>query len=120
MNKSIAEAIGAARIVPVLRLADATSAANAARTMFDVGLPCVELTATTPGWPEALDAVRKSHPDKLLGMGTVTTADAARTAVERGANFLVSPYPAAEVRDIALAAGIPFIEGGFTPGELAA
>jgi 2-dehydro-3-deoxyphosphogluconate aldolase / (4S)-4-hydroxy-2-oxoglutarate aldolase len=116
----VVEALASARIVPVLRLPDPDSAADAARRMYDAGLPVVELTATTPGWRDALAAVRASHPDGLLGMGTITTATDARDAIDRGVDFLVSPYPAAAVREVAEAAGTLFVEGCFSPGELAA
>ncbi len=53
-------------------------------------------------------------------MGTVTTAAAAELAIELGAAFLVSPYPAPAVADVAEAAGALFMEGGFTPDQIAA
>ena len=48
-----------------------------------------------------------------------TERDALRAA-DAGADFLVSPFPAPQVRDVAGRAEIPFLEGGLTPGELAA
>jgi 2-dehydro-3-deoxyphosphogluconate aldolase/(4S)-4-hydroxy-2-oxoglutarate aldolase len=56
----------------------------------------------------------------VLGAGTVTTADDARRAIDAGADFLVSPYPAEAVRAVAGQARVAFLEGGFTPGEVAA
>jgi 2-dehydro-3-deoxyphosphogluconate aldolase/(4S)-4-hydroxy-2-oxoglutarate aldolase len=53
-------------------------------------------------------------------MGTVVTAADAETALAGGAAFLVSPYPAPPVRGVADAAGALFVEGGMTPGEVAA
>lgn len=101
----------------------------------------VELTATTPDWPRVLPQVRRAlagaasasgadgHVESaahglggrvVIGLGTVTDGRTAEEAVRAGAGFLVSPFPAPEVRAVADAAGIPFIEGGYTPGELAA
>ena len=50
----------------------------------------------------------------------MTTAEDARRAVDAGADFLVSPYPAPAVRSFATETGTVFLEGGFTPGEVAA
>lgn len=83
-------------------------------------LPVIELTATTPDWPVVLEQLRIASPQTAVGVGTVTTAADARRAVDAGARFLVSPYPAGAVRAVASEDGVPFIEGGFTPGELAA
>jgi 2-dehydro-3-deoxyphosphogluconate aldolase/(4S)-4-hydroxy-2-oxoglutarate aldolase len=109
------------RVLPVLRLPSATEASKAATAMFDLGLDLVELTATTPDWEQALrDTVRNSPSSAVVGLGTVTDAEIAERAVQAGARFLVSPWPVAQVRAIADAADVIFIEGAFTPAELAA
>lgn len=116
----IEQAIRRARLLPVLRTPDAASAVRAAETLLDAGLGVVELTATTPGWAGALADLRGRRGDAVIGAGTVTTAEDARRAVEAGADFLVSPYPAAPVRAFAEETGTVFLEGGYTPGEVAA
>ncbi|MCO5994105.1 bifunctional 4-hydroxy-2-oxoglutarate aldolase/2-dehydro-3-deoxy-phosphogluconate aldolase [Actinoallomurus rhizosphaericola] len=116
----IERAIGASRVVPVLRTPDADGAVRAAETLLAAGLTVIELTATTPGWADALAGLRRAHPAAVLGAGTVTTAEDARRALDTGADFLVSPYPAEAVRAVAAETGTVFLEGGFTPGEVAA
>ncbi|GAB3963977.1 bifunctional 4-hydroxy-2-oxoglutarate aldolase/2-dehydro-3-deoxy-phosphogluconate aldolase [Actinoallomurus acanthiterrae] len=116
----IERAIGAARVLPVLRTPDAAGAVKAAETLLDAGLNVIELTATTPGWADALAGLRRAHPAAVLGAGTVTTAEDARRALDAGADFLVSPYPAEAVRAAVGETGTLFLEGGFTPGEVAA
>lgn len=113
----VERAIGVARVVPVLRTERAPEAVRAAETLLEAGLNVVEVTATIPGWAEALGGLRRAYPSAVLGAGTVTTAEDARRAIGEGADFLVSPYPAEEVREAAGAT--VFIEGAFTPGELA-
>jgi 2-dehydro-3-deoxyphosphogluconate aldolase / (4S)-4-hydroxy-2-oxoglutarate aldolase len=111
----------AQRVLPVLRLPTAAEATAAAAAMFELGLGLVELTATTPGWEQALkDAVTAAPPEGGVGLGTVADASIAARAIEAGARFLVSPWPVPEVRPLADAAGITFVEGAFTPAELAA
>jgi 2-dehydro-3-deoxyphosphogluconate aldolase/(4S)-4-hydroxy-2-oxoglutarate aldolase len=109
------------RVLPVLRLPSAAEATAAATAMFEAGLDLVELTATTPDWETALrDAVRQAPAAGRVGLGTVTDAGIAERAIQAGAGFLVSPWPATAVRAVADAAGVVFIEGAFTPAEVAA
>jgi 2-dehydro-3-deoxyphosphogluconate aldolase / (4S)-4-hydroxy-2-oxoglutarate aldolase len=117
--EGVAAAIGAARLLPVIRVASADAALGIADRLGEAGLTVVELTATTPGWARAVAALRERAPQLTVGAGTITSADDARAAVDAGAHFLVSPYPAAAVRPVTEAAGVPFLEGGFTPGEVA-
>jgi 2-dehydro-3-deoxyphosphogluconate aldolase/(4S)-4-hydroxy-2-oxoglutarate aldolase len=119
-HDEIERAIGAARLLPVLRTPDAAGAVRAAETLLGAGLGVVELTATTPGWAGALADLRRARPEAVLGAGTVTTGEDARRAVEAGADFLVSPYPSQAVRAFADETGTVFLEGGLTPGEVAA
>jgi 2-dehydro-3-deoxyphosphogluconate aldolase/(4S)-4-hydroxy-2-oxoglutarate aldolase len=110
--------LAAQRVLPVLREPDPASATARVEVLLAAGCRVVELTTSTRDWPTALaNCVR---PDALIGVGTVTTAAQARTAIDGGAAFLVSPYPSPEVRAVAAAAGVLFVEGGFTPGEIAA
>jgi 2-dehydro-3-deoxyphosphogluconate aldolase/(4S)-4-hydroxy-2-oxoglutarate aldolase len=119
-----AAAVAAQRLLPVLRLPDAAAAVARTRSLLEAGCRVVELTTTTPGWPQALASCRElpgiDGGATLIGMGTVTTAAQAATAVSAGAQFLVSPFPVPEVRPVAERAGIVFVEGGFTPAEIAA
>jgi 2-dehydro-3-deoxyphosphogluconate aldolase/(4S)-4-hydroxy-2-oxoglutarate aldolase len=115
----VATAIGAARLLPVVRVASSDAALDVADRLGEAGVTVIELTATTPGWAGAVTVLRDRAPHLTVGAGTITTADDAARAVDAGAEFLVSPYPAAAVRPVAEREGIPFVEGGFTPGEIA-
>ena len=115
-------ALATQRLLPVLRSPEAGAALARTRRLLDAGCRVVELTTTTPDWPKALAAARAAagaEPGVFLGLGTVTTAGQAREAIAAGADFLVSPFPAPEAREVARQAGLTFIEGGFTPAEIA-
>lgn len=113
--------VRAQRVLPVLRADDADAAAGRALRLVAAGCRAVELTTTIPDWQRALEHTAAEAGDgALVGLGTVTTAEQARTATELGAVFLVSPYAAPDVRAVARDAGVPFLEGAFTPTELAA
>ncbi|WP_078095858.1 bifunctional 4-hydroxy-2-oxoglutarate aldolase/2-dehydro-3-deoxy-phosphogluconate aldolase [Streptomyces sp. fd1-xmd] len=117
------EVLAAQRLLPVLRNAGAGQAVRAATALLAAGCRAVELTTSTPGWAGAVArtaGLADAHGrPALIGVGTVTTAAQARAALDAGAAFLVSPYPAPEVREAAARHGAVFIEGGFTPAEIA-
>lgn len=112
-------ALAGQRLLPVLRTDDPDAAVTSAQAAIEAGLLLVELTATTPDWARALAQLRQRHPEALIGLGTVTSASLARAAVAAGASFLVSPWPVPEVRTVTDEAGLPFLEGAFTPAEVA-
>ena len=118
-NEELIDRIGRARVVPVIRVDDAGAAVERARAALATGHDVIELTTTTAGWPDALHELRASAPDAATAVGTVTTRAAAELAIELGAAFLVSPYPAPAVAEVAEAAGVLFMEGGFTPDQIA-
>jgi 2-dehydro-3-deoxyphosphogluconate aldolase/(4S)-4-hydroxy-2-oxoglutarate aldolase len=107
------------RVLPVLRDRDPADAVASVGRLLTAGCRVVELTTSTQDWQAAL-AECVQGGQALIGVGTVTTAAQATTAIDAGAAFLVSPYPSPAVRTIAAAAGTLFVEGGFTPGEIAA
>ena len=118
---SVLSAIGSQQVLPVLRLPSVDEAVRAAMAVLEAGLAVVELTATTPGWEKALTAVCADLPPGCcVGLGTVTDAATAEAAIAAGAAFLVSPWAAPAVRQVAAAAGVLFLEGAFSPTEIAA
>jgi 2-dehydro-3-deoxyphosphogluconate aldolase/(4S)-4-hydroxy-2-oxoglutarate aldolase len=112
-------AIVESRLVPVVRCASADEAMQFVDRLLELGLRVVELTATTAGWQDLLTDVTTRHPDVVVGLGTVTTEAVAEEAVDAGAAFVVTPYPAPRVRSAAEAAGMFSLEGGFSPAEMA-
>ncbi len=108
------------RVLPVLRSPCPGEAFDAALAVVDAGLEVVELTATTPQWPEVLSRVRGERPGAIIGVGTVTTVETADAAFDAGASFIVSPWPVPAVREVAYESGTPLVEGAFTPAEVAA
>jgi 2-dehydro-3-deoxyphosphogluconate aldolase/(4S)-4-hydroxy-2-oxoglutarate aldolase len=110
-------AIAGMVVLPVVREQDAASALRVASWLVEQGLEAVELTASTPGWQDAARELRAAAPELALGVGTLRTREDAERALAAGADFLVTPCPAPEVR---AAAEVPLIEGGLTPGEVLA
>jgi 2-dehydro-3-deoxyphosphogluconate aldolase / (4S)-4-hydroxy-2-oxoglutarate aldolase len=123
---SLVAALAAQRLLPVLRSPHPAAAVSRVGGLLEAGCRVVELTTSIPDWARALADCRAEYRTPaadcrapLLGLGTVSTAEQVAAAAEAGADLLVSPYPAPAVREAAGRLGIPFVEGGFTPGEIA-
>ncbi len=114
------QALREAKVVPVLRADSAEKAYATAQRLLADEVTVIELTATTPDWLQALRRLRQDHPQSIFGVGTIVKATDAETALDAGADFLVSPWPAEEVRAVAARRRVAFLEGGFTPAEVAA
>jgi 2-dehydro-3-deoxyphosphogluconate aldolase / (4S)-4-hydroxy-2-oxoglutarate aldolase len=118
--ESAARAIRNAVVVPVIRTPTADEALEVAEWAIEQGLPALELTATIPGWVDALRHLRRTSPDTMVGVGTLRTEDDARMACAEGAGFLVSPVPAPAVANVGAGRGVLVVGGGFTPAEVLA
>ncbi|QJU55018.1 bifunctional 4-hydroxy-2-oxoglutarate aldolase/2-dehydro-3-deoxy-phosphogluconate aldolase [Herbiconiux sp. KACC 21604] len=113
------EALRAARVVAVLRAADEAALAAQLDHAVAGGVRALEITTTGAGWEKVLAAAASSAPEgTLVGAGTVTTTAQVEQALEAGATFLVSPYRVAPAV-LGAAGGVPFVQGGFTPAEIA-
>jgi 2-dehydro-3-deoxyphosphogluconate aldolase/(4S)-4-hydroxy-2-oxoglutarate aldolase len=113
----LADLLGSAVVLPVLRAADPDTALQQVRRAVAADVPVVELTTTIPDWTRVVREVRATWPALIVGVGTVLEVGHAQAAVEAGAAFLVSPCPVPHVR-AAVTGGPTLIEGGFTPREL--
>jgi len=111
--------LGEVRASAILRCSSRDSAVSAMEAAVRGGFRIVEFTLTIPG---ALDLVEEfsSRPDLIVGAGTVLTSDEARTAVKRGARFLVSPVMDPQVISTGLSEGVAVIPGCHTPTEMLA
>lgn len=107
------------RAVAVLRADHASEYAPVVDALRTGGVLSIELTLSTPGAIEELAALRTRFGDAVeLGIGTVTTIDQARAAIDAGTDFLVTPVTDLGIVAEATSAGIPVFPGGLTPTEL--
>src|SRR2546426_3813098 len=80
-------------VIAVVRLTEAVRLGPAARALAAGGVGAVEVTLTTPG---AIDAIADLASDQglagcVIGAGTVLDESAARSVIDAGARFVVSP-----------------------------
>ncbi len=116
---NVLDTITAERVVAILRAPDANRFRDVTLALIDGGVRIIEFTLTSLG---ALDALRACTAERIsgvvIGAGSVINAGAAKSAVEAGAAFLVSPTLAGTVIKLGNRHGVPVIAGGFTPSEL--
>jgi 2-dehydro-3-deoxyphosphogluconate aldolase/(4S)-4-hydroxy-2-oxoglutarate aldolase len=115
---TIEDRLRAAGVVPVVELPDPDLAVPLAEALLSGGLTCVEITFRTPAAREGLAAIRRAHPELLLGAGTVLEEDQVDAAIEAGADFAVAPGTTAEIVRHARQRGLPMLPGTCTPSDV--
>jgi 2-dehydro-3-deoxyphosphogluconate aldolase/(4S)-4-hydroxy-2-oxoglutarate aldolase len=122
VKPAVAASFARAPVVGVVRTGSREEAAATARAFLDGGLELVEVTFTVPGaagLARELLAERGTAGPPWIGMGTVTTAERAREALDAGAEFLVTPNVSRAVAGLAREAGVFLVVGALTPTEIA-
>lgn len=115
---TVIEQIEKCGVLPVVALADARDAGNLAVALIAGGLPCVEITFRTAAAAESIHIMADRYPEMLVGAGTVLTVEQAKTAVENGAKFLVTPGFDEQVVSWSIDQGVPIFPGIATPTEI--
>ncbi len=84
------------------------------------GVHCIEVTMTTPGALQCIEAASENlrDADALLGVGSVLDAETCRMAILAGAQYVVSPNMSIPVIQMARRYGKPVICGAYTPTEI--
>jgi 2-dehydro-3-deoxyphosphogluconate aldolase/(4S)-4-hydroxy-2-oxoglutarate aldolase len=120
LESDVLTAVEAFGVVPVVEIDDAAAAVPLARTLAEAGLPVVEVTFRTPAARDAVAAIAAELPEFLLGAGTLVLPEMVVAAAEAGARFGVSPGFSAGCVAAAENAGLAFVPGAVTPGEVGA
>jgi 2-dehydro-3-deoxyphosphogluconate aldolase/(4S)-4-hydroxy-2-oxoglutarate aldolase len=108
------ERLQAERLVAIVRAPEAADAVRVGRTLLSAGIRLVEVTLTTRDAFSAIEALRDDAPeDAMIGAGTVLTLVQARSAVEAGAQFLVTPG----LTEAVTGAEVPVLAGAYTATE---
>lgn len=115
--------LAADRVLTVVRAPRIDDPVGLCNALATGGIRVVELTYTTPDLPRLLEraAASADRTGALVGAGTVLTAAQARTAVDAGARFLVTPGlgdDAGDIVEAGRAGGAAVILGALTPSEV--
>jgi len=119
-TSAIDELLEKAPVLPVLTIDDLEAAAPLAETLFEAGLPVVEVTLRTPVALEAIARMREAVPDMRVGAGTVLSGDGLERVEQAGAAFAISPGGTPALYKAARQTSIPFVPGVATASEVMA
>jgi 2-dehydro-3-deoxyphosphogluconate aldolase/(4S)-4-hydroxy-2-oxoglutarate aldolase len=117
---SIRTTLSLAPVIPVLTIEKLEHAVPLARALCAGGLRVLEVTLRTSAGLPAIEAMRKSVPDAVVGVGTLTKPEDFTQAANAGAQFGVSPGLTQELAKAARNVGFPLLPGIMTPSELIA
>jgi 2-dehydro-3-deoxyphosphogluconate aldolase/(4S)-4-hydroxy-2-oxoglutarate aldolase len=107
------------KVVAVVRLDNYNRAVDVARALVTGGVTVLEFTLTGRGAIEAVTATRKALGDAAcVGVGTVLKTEDAESAIDAGAEFLVTPAVRHQVIATCVKRQTLILCGGLTPTEL--
>lgn len=105
-------------VIAVVRAQKAEQVLPLGEALLAGGVRTIEITMTTPNAIQVIrDAVRALGQQASIGVGTVLNAAIAQSAIDAGAEFVVSPILRPEIAQIARAADRPVMLGAFSPTE---
>ena len=104
-------------VVPLIQAEDPKVAVKTAIALKAGGLTTLEVVWRTDAAMDCMAAIIAEVPGVAVGAGTVLTRKQAEEAVQRGAQFIVSPGLNKDVVDVSFDAGIGVYPGIISPSE---
>src|SRR5688572_7246624 len=106
-------------VVAVIRAPSKDLLPDITRALLAGGVISIEVTMSTPDAIRGIEVLAKEFASNaLVGVGTVLDAKNAHSAIDAGAQFVVSPTFDAEVVKTVNRANVACIPGAFTPTEI--
>lgn len=106
-------------ILPCIKLHEKDDYIAYAQAMYDGGARVLEVTMTTPGVLEAIEAISDHFGDEMLvAAGTVLDAASAREVIMHGGSIIVNPCVIDDVIDVANRYNVPVFSGAFSATEV--
>lgn len=106
------------QVIPVVVINDEKETIEILSKLREGGINCAEITFRTACAKEAIAIGTKAFEDMNIGAGTVINAAQAKSAVQAGAKFIVSPGFSDEVARYCTDEKIPYYPGCVTPTEI--
>lgn len=106
------------RVIPVVVINDIKDTIPTLSALKEGGINCAEITFRTACAREAIALGVKTFPDMNIGAGTVINLEQAKSAIDAGAKFLVSPGFSDEVATYCVENNIVYYPGCVTPTEI--
>ena len=119
LKEKVMEYTKSTGILPCIKLHGKEDYIAYAQAMYDGGARVIEVTMTTPGVLEAIEAISSHFGDNLLvAAGTVLDPASAREVILHGGSIIVNPCVIDDVIDIANRYNIPVFSGAFSATEV--
>jgi len=120
-KKDLVETLKKNGSVAVIRLNDSKKIIEVTEAILAGGVSGIEITMTTPNALQVIEELaRKMGNEIQLGVGSVLDAKTAQSAIDAGAEFVVSPVYKKEIIETAHRNDKAAMPGCFTPGEILA
>ena len=115
--KPIETIMRTAPVIPVIVIEDPAHAYPLAQALVAGGLKVLEVTLRTPA---ALEAIRemKRVPGAIVGAGTVVSTQQLEAVAGEGVEFIVSPGLTDRLGTAIAEAGVPWLPGVATAGDI--
>jgi 2-dehydro-3-deoxyphosphogluconate aldolase / (4S)-4-hydroxy-2-oxoglutarate aldolase len=107
-------------ILTAIRVSSPELALFAAESVYEAGIPSVEVTMTVPGAIDVITKLARHFPDMVVGAGTVLDVETAKRCIDAGARFITSPGLVPDVVEAVLKSKVVLIPGALTPSEVIA
>ncbi len=121
LKEIVVEQVKATGILPCIKLHHKDDFLAYAQAMYDGGARVIEITMTTPGALDAIEAISSEFKNKLwVAAGTVLDVVTAREVILHGGSVIVNPALIPEVIDLTNRYCIPVFSGAFTATEVLA
>jgi 2-dehydro-3-deoxyphosphogluconate aldolase/(4S)-4-hydroxy-2-oxoglutarate aldolase len=114
----VIESLAEIGVVPVVELGSIEQARPMMEALLGGGCPVAEITLRSAAGLAAIGALRDAYPEALVGAGTVRTLEDARSVIDAGAMFVVSPGTNADLVARCRNAGVTVLPGACTPTEV--
>ena len=106
------------KFVPVVVIKEMSETDKILTALQKSDINCAEITFRTACAAEAIKYAREKYPTMSVGAGTIINAEQCKTALEAGAQFIVSPGLSVAVAEICKENNIPYYPGCVTPTEI--
>lgn len=106
------------QVIPVVVINDEKETIEILSKLREGGINCAEITFRTACAKDAIAIGTKAFENMNIGAGTVINAEQAKSAVQAGAKFIVSPGFSDEVARYCTDEKIPYYPGCVTPTEI--
>lgn len=117
LNPAFLAACRQAVVMPVLTIGDVKTSVALAEALVAGGLTFLEVTLRTPTALAAIREISRAVKNATVGAGTVLNPAQAQSAIDAGAQFLVSPGATPALLDAADHFGVPLLPGAVTASE---